>query len=46
MAKPIQIDTFKAYQYLSEATLSPDGQGDAFMCRAKATRKAPGMSTI
>ena len=26
MAKPIQIDTFKEYQYLSEATLSADGR--------------------
>ena len=26
MAKPIQIDTFKTYQYLSEAALSDDGK--------------------
>ena len=45
MAKPIQIDTFKAYQYLSEATLSADGRRCVYV-QTKATRKAPGMSTI
>ncbi|MFQ8582773.1 MAG: hypothetical protein ACLSA6_09735 [Holdemania massiliensis] len=31
MAKPIQIDTFKTYQYLSEAALSDDGKSCVYV---------------